>query len=112
MRHFRENVGAYQVRIFDLFCHRDVLQFYVQILIDRPQDTADLDIVLELDCNLLIDESLEEAAREEVLIAKFAICIIRTCTTARTYLKKSIVYRDDLRQYIPSFLPALLDNVV
>lgn len=54
------------VQIQDL----DIVQLDVEILIYRLQDTANADVILELDCDGLVGQGLEEAAGS-ILSAQF-----------------------------------------
>jgi hypothetical protein len=49
------------MRVFHLLNHRDVLKLNVQVLIHALKRSADRDVVFELDRDLVVDESLEEA---------------------------------------------------
>lgn len=51
--------------VLQLFYHGDVIEFDVEVLIDRFQGSTDLDVVLELDGNLVVHQSLEEAIRPQ-----------------------------------------------
>lgn len=51
------------MRVFEVIDHADVIEFDVEILVDALERTADLDIVLELDGNLMVDQCLEKAER-------------------------------------------------
>ena len=44
-----------QVRILEVLNHRDVVQLDVEVLVDRFEGAADLDIVLELDGDFVVD---------------------------------------------------------
>lgn len=46
----------------------DVVELDVEVLIDALEDTADLDVVLELDGHLVVDEGLEETG-EVIMLA-------------------------------------------
>ena len=50
-----------QMRIFELFHYLDIIQFDVEVLVDRLEDTSYGDVVLQLDRHLMIDEGFEEA---------------------------------------------------
>jgi len=52
--------------IFHLFYYGDIIQFDVEILVYRLQRSAYLDVVLELDGDFMVDQSLEEAYYYEV----------------------------------------------
>jgi hypothetical protein len=52
------------VWVFQLLHHRYVIELDIEILIDRFQRSADLDIVLELDGDFVVDQGLEEAVCE------------------------------------------------
>lgn len=47
--------------VLDLLHHADILELDVQVLVDRLQHSADLDVVLELDGDLVVHQGLEEA---------------------------------------------------
>jgi len=49
-----------QMRILQLFHHLYIIELDVEILIDRFQGSANLDIILELDGDFVIDQGLEE----------------------------------------------------
>ena len=46
--------------ILDLLDDLDVLELDVEVLVDALKGAADLDVVLELDCDLVVDQGLEE----------------------------------------------------
>lgn len=46
--------------VLDLLDDADVLQFDVEVLVYALECAADLDVVLELDCDLVVDQGLEE----------------------------------------------------
>ena len=48
------------MRVFQFLNHGDVIQLYVQVLIDRFQRPAELDVVLKLYGDLVVNQSLEE----------------------------------------------------
>lgn len=50
------------MRILELVEDGNVVELDVEVLVDALEDAADLDVVLELDCDLLVDEGFEEAA--------------------------------------------------
>lgn len=50
-----------QVWVFQLVQHHHVVEFDVQVLVDRFQRAPDTDVVLELDCHGLLGECFEEA---------------------------------------------------
>jgi hypothetical protein len=43
------------MRVLDLLDDADVLQLDVKILVDALERATDLDVVLELDCDLVVD---------------------------------------------------------
>lgn len=45
--------------------HFNVIQLDVEVLVDRLQDTADADVIFELDGDSLVGEGLEKAVMEE-----------------------------------------------
>lgn len=47
--------------ILDIVDDADVVELNVEILIDALERSADLDVILELNCDLVVDERLEEA---------------------------------------------------
>lgn len=49
--------------ILDLLDDADVLQLDVQVLVDALEGAPDLYVVLELDCDLMVDQGLEEAGK-------------------------------------------------
>jgi hypothetical protein len=57
------------MRILNLLHDLYIIQLNIQILIDRFQRAADLDIVLELDRHLVVDERLEETATRTLGLA-------------------------------------------
>jgi hypothetical protein len=50
-----------QMRILDIIDDTDIIEFNVEILVDALESTTNLDVVLELDCDLMVDKRLEEA---------------------------------------------------
>jgi hypothetical protein len=52
--------------IFHLFYYGDIIQLDVEILVYRLQRSAYLDVILELDGDFMVDQSLEEAYYYEV----------------------------------------------
>ena len=42
------------------FQHFNVVQLDVQVLVDRLEDSANSDVILELDCDSLVGKGLEE----------------------------------------------------
>lgn len=48
--------------VLDLLKNLDVVELDVEVLVDALEDTADLDVILELDRDLVVDEGFEEAA--------------------------------------------------
>lgn len=52
------------MRILDLLQHLDIVELDIEVLVDALKHAADLDVVLEFDCDLVVDEGFEEAARE------------------------------------------------
>lgn len=61
------------MRVFDLFHHTDIVKLDVEVLIDRLQRPADLDVVLELDRYFLVDKSLEETRQRLTHTLKMVI---------------------------------------
>jgi len=53
------------VGIFQLLDDGDVLELDVEVLVDALEDAADLNVVLELDCDLMVDEGFEEAIDDD-----------------------------------------------
>ena len=51
-----------QVWVFQVLDDLDFIKLDIEILIDRLEDTADLNIVLELDGDFVVHQGLEEAA--------------------------------------------------
>lgn len=51
--------------ILEIVDDADVVELDVEVLIDALEGTADLDVILELNCDLMVDESLEEAVGRE-----------------------------------------------
>jgi hypothetical protein len=49
--------------ILDLLDDADVLQLDVEVLVDALERAPDLYVVLELDCDLMVDQGLEEAVK-------------------------------------------------
>ena len=80
--------------VFQLLYHRYVIELDIEILIDRFQSSADLDIVLELDGDFVVDQGLEKAVCENRVLASMRVKDegIMDCA----YLKKSILR--ELRQ--------------
>lgn len=68
------------MRILQLLNHLDVIQLDVQVLIDRLQRSADLDVVLELDRHLVVDERLEKTVRRD--------CVRYTCGEIAQFMGK------------------------
>lgn len=54
------------MRIFDFLHNLYIVQLYVQVLIHRFENAADLDIVFELDRHLVVDEGFEEAEEQHL----------------------------------------------
>ena len=54
------------MRVLQLLYHRDIVELDVEVLVDRFQGSADLDVVLELDGDLMVDKSLEEAIHSAI----------------------------------------------
>ena len=52
------------MRVLELVDDADVVELDVEVLVDALERAADADVVLELDRHLVVDERLEEAARE------------------------------------------------
>lgn len=52
---------TYQMRIFQLLQHLDIIQLDVQELVDGFEGAFDGDVVFELDGDLVVDEGFEEA---------------------------------------------------
>ncbi len=50
------------MRVLELLHDDDVVELDVEVLVDRLERAADLDVVLELDRHGRVDERLEEAA--------------------------------------------------
>lgn len=46
--------------VLDLLDDLNVVELDVEVLVDALECTADLDVILELDCHLVVDERLEE----------------------------------------------------
>ena len=53
--------GAHQMGILELFDHLDVLKLDVQVLVNGLESSADLNFLFQLNRDLLLDKSLEEA---------------------------------------------------
>jgi len=51
---------TYQMGILKLLNDLYVVEFDVEVLVDALEGASDLDVVLELDCYLVVDEGLEE----------------------------------------------------
>jgi hypothetical protein len=51
----RKERTTYQVRVLDLLDDADVFKLDVEILVHALERAADLDVVLELDCDLVVD---------------------------------------------------------
>lgn len=49
------------MRIFELLDDLDVIELDIEVLIYALENTLELDVVLELNGDLVVDESLEEA---------------------------------------------------
>lgn len=49
--------------VLDLLDDADVLELDVEVLVHALEGAADLDVVLELDCDLVVDQGLEETVR-------------------------------------------------
>lgn len=50
-----------QMWVFQVLNHLDFIELNIEVLIDRLEDTADLDIVLEFDSDFVVHQGLEEA---------------------------------------------------
>lgn len=48
--------------------HFDVVELDVEVLVDRLQNTTDPDIILKLDCDGLVGESLEKTAAKDMSV--------------------------------------------
>lgn len=57
---------AYQVRVLHLFHYLDIFQLDVEVLIHALEYAFKLYVVLELDGDLVVDQSLEEASNRGV----------------------------------------------
>lgn len=51
----------YQMRVFQFFEHRDVVQLDVEELVNRFQRAGDGDVVFELDGDRMVDEGFKKA---------------------------------------------------
>jgi hypothetical protein len=49
------------MRVLELFHDGDIVELDVEVLVDAFESSADLNIVLQLDSDLMINERLEEA---------------------------------------------------
>ena len=54
------------MRIFDLFYHCDIIKLDVKVLVHRLQRPTDLDIVLELNGDFMVDQSLKETIQSNI----------------------------------------------
>jgi hypothetical protein len=57
------------VRVLDQVQYFDIVELDVQVLVDRLQDTTDADVVLELNGDRLVGQSLEEAVTKNLSIS-------------------------------------------
>jgi len=66
------------VWVLDQVEHFDVVELNVQVLVDRLQDTTDTDVVLELNGDRLVGQSLEEAVtnNSSVTIHMTRACVL------------------------------------
>lgn len=55
---------TYQVWVFHLFNHSNIIKLDIQVLIHALQCPPDRDIVLQFDGDLMVDQRLEEAEEE------------------------------------------------
>jgi hypothetical protein len=79
------------MRILNFLHHTDIVQLNVQILVDRLQRPADLDIILELDGDLVVNEGFEETARDVRSSCNKVEVRGPELGMSMTYLKNSIV---------------------
>jgi hypothetical protein len=56
------------VRVLVQVQHFNFIQFNVQVLIDRLEDSANANVILKLDSNRLIGKGLEETAKAIVSV--------------------------------------------
>jgi hypothetical protein len=76
------------MRIFQLLHHLYIIEFNIEVLVDRFQGSANLDIVLELDGDFVVDQGLEEAiCRNFVNIERLML----KSRTSHAYLKNNIL---------------------
>ena len=64
---FRKELSGktHQMWVFDILQDSDVIQLDVQVLIHALQRAPYRDIILELDCDFMVDERLEEAGEAD-----------------------------------------------
>lgn len=55
---------TYQMRVFDLFYHSDIVQLDIEVLIDALECAADRDVVLELYRDFVVHQRLEEGEEQ------------------------------------------------
>ena len=58
------SLKTYHMRIFDVLHDRDVVQLDIQILIHTLQRSAYRNVILEFDCDFMVDEGLEKAGSQ------------------------------------------------
>ena len=52
------------MRVFELLENLDIVELDVEVLVDALQGPPDLNVIFELDGDLVVDESLEEAGAD------------------------------------------------
>ena len=59
---------TYQMRILQLLQHLDIIQLYIQELIDGFEGAFDGDVVFEFDGYFVVDEGFEETVYERLAL--------------------------------------------
>jgi hypothetical protein len=66
------------VRILGQVQYFDVVELDVEVLVDRFQDSTNTDVILKLNGDSLVSQSLEEAAVPDILVT---ICVEWVCAS-------------------------------
>lgn len=91
--------GTHQMRVLVVVDDSDVVELDVEVLIHRLEGALDLDIILELDHDHVVDESLEEAGK------KCGQCRVLMCM--RRSMCAASADRADSRRMLLSSLPKM-----
>lgn len=66
---------VYQMGVLEIVDDPDVVELDVEVLVNALEDTADLDVVLELDGHLVVDEGLEETGEVIIVSRRPPLCL-------------------------------------